>query len=224
VGWHHSPGLWEQDNDSVKSYFEAYLRDNNVSVNDVRSIREAQARGGATFKIQSGTYAGLDQDVKACVLISKRLKTDPEDRRIYEDSLNYKKQISTKKDSIASDSLELYKSFFDEPLPDVDLYCGGNGNTTSNTIGSSSSTFGSSFNVKNSQISAAALQLSEDFRKVSLYKKKNGIFSGNLISVGPLFKLDGGKDQDFILFNESAAENAFGEVIQNETELSFYAK
>ena len=56
-------------------------------------------------------------------------------------------------------------------------------------------------------------------------KRNRTRFSGgDLISVGSLFKMDGGKDRDFIVFNEATAENSFGEVMQNETELSFYSK
>lgn len=76
-----SPQVWESDNESAKMYFEAYLRENNVSPDDARGLREAQIRGGATFKIQTGPYTGLDQNIKARVLVAKKLKTDPEDRK-----------------------------------------------------------------------------------------------------------------------------------------------
>lgn len=84
---HETPQLWETENESVKIYFEAYLRENNISPDDVRSLREAQIRGGATFKIQTGPYTGLDQNIKARVLVAKKLKTDPEDRKYVHQSL-----------------------------------------------------------------------------------------------------------------------------------------
>lgn len=62
-------------------YFEAYLRENNIDPDDARSLRDAQICGGASFKVQSGPYSGLDQNVKARVLVGKKLKTTPEDRK-----------------------------------------------------------------------------------------------------------------------------------------------
>lgn len=76
-----SPSIWESENESVKMYFEAYLRENNIDPDDARSLRDAQICGGASFKVQSGPYAGLDQNVKARVLVGKKLKTTPEDRK-----------------------------------------------------------------------------------------------------------------------------------------------
>ncbi|DAZ98090.1 TPA: hypothetical protein N0F65_005252, partial [Lagenidium giganteum] len=222
VHWNQSPSLWETDNESVKMYFEAYLRDHRISADDVRSVRDAQVRGGATFKIQAGPYAGLDQNVKARVLVTKKLKTDPEDRKIFEDSVDYKKLVTMGKSSVPAESLELYKSFFDEDLPDVLIYKPSGSSPTKQTAASGSQ--------HQSAVSVATLQLAEDFRKMTLFKRHPGgrgaYHRGNhdLISVGPLFKLDGGKDKDFILFNESAADNHFCEVIKNETELSFYTK
>ena len=76
-----SPQLWENDNDGVKMYFEAYMRDNCISPDDARSLRDAQTRAGATFTLQAGPYSGLEQNVKARVLVAKKLKTDYEDRK-----------------------------------------------------------------------------------------------------------------------------------------------
>lgn len=77
-----TPSVWESDNESVRMFFESYLRENNISANDARSLREAQVRGGATYKIQSGPYSGLDQSVKAREIIAlKGMKTSLEERK-----------------------------------------------------------------------------------------------------------------------------------------------
>ena len=76
-----SPQIWENDNEGVKMYFEAYIRNNSINPDDARSLREAHTRAGATFKLQAGPYSGLEQNVKARVLVAKTLKTDPKDRK-----------------------------------------------------------------------------------------------------------------------------------------------
>ena len=38
----------------------------------------------------------------------------------------------------------------------------------------------------------------------------------HLINIGPLLKLDGGKDQDFVLFNEAARMYGIGSAISRE--------
>ncbi|CAI5701871.1 unnamed protein product [Peronospora effusa] len=219
-----SPQIWESDNESVKMYFEAYMRNNRISPDDARSLREAQTRAGATFKLQVGPYSGLDQNVKARVLVAKKLKTDPEDRKKFEESMDLKKLVKTGEASVPAESLELYKTFFDEELPTVEIYRPTKKATPSVP---SSRSVDLTPTVMKRCTSAMALssELAQSIRRLSLNKCNRTRFSGgDLISVGPLFKMDGGKDRDFILFNEATAENSFGEVTQNETELSFYSK
>jgi hypothetical protein len=235
-----SPQVWESDNQGAKMYFEAYLRENNISPDDARGLREAQSRGGATFKIQTGPYTGLDQNIKARVLVAKKLKTDAEDRkyvwpfnrdtidgvlmmvrlaicRIFEDSLDYNKLVQTTAKSFPSESLELYKSFFDDDLPEVKLY--GGQKKAANSRFSSSQTMPST---------TTSEEVSDVLKTLSLQpaaRKSGGqLRDSELIPVGPLFKMDGGKDCDYILFNTAAADRAFGEVLRNETALSFYSK
>ncbi|RLN59569.1 hypothetical protein BBJ28_00000652 [Nothophytophthora sp. Chile5] len=224
VHWSEAPQMWENDNESVKMYFEAYMRDNNISPDDARSLRDAQIRGGATFKLQTGPYTGLEQNVKARILVAKKLKTDPEDRKIFEDSLEFKKLVQTGNASIPAESLDLYKTFFDEDLPEVPIYRSTE-ETTTNTVTLLPTS------KRSVSIVASSVELARNLRRMSVGKRsRNGLSrntrfgGGDLISVGPLFKMDGGKDRDFIVFNEAAAENAFGEVTRNETELSFYSK
>lgn len=74
--------MWENDSENVRMFFESYLRENNISTDDARSLREAQVRGGATYKIQSGPYSGLDQNVKMReIIVIKGLKTNPDERK-----------------------------------------------------------------------------------------------------------------------------------------------
>ncbi|KAL4161706.1 hypothetical protein PRNP1_002258 [Phytophthora ramorum] len=218
-----SPQMWENDNESVKMYFEAYTRDNRISPDDARSLRDAQARGGATFKLQAGPYSGLEQSVKARVLVAKKLKTDPEDRKMFEESLDLKKLVKTGDGSVPTESLELYKTFFDEDLPSVEIY-----RPTKETVPPESSVSDDltpPVTKRSTSATALSSELAQSIRLLSLNKRNRTRFSGGgLISVGPLFKMDGGKDRDFIVFNEAAADNSFGEVTRNETELSFYSK
>ncbi|RLN67359.1 hypothetical protein BBJ29_008081 [Phytophthora kernoviae] len=214
-----SPQIWENDNESVKMYFDAYMRDNNISPDDARSLRDAQIRGGATFKLQAGPYSGLDQSVKARVLVAKKLKTEPEDRKIFEESLNLKKLVKTGDSSVPAESLELYKTFFDEELPGVEIY------RATKPTPPISDDLSPPINKRSTSATALSSELAKSIKRLSQHKKGRTRFSGgDIISVGPLFKMDGGKDRDFIVFNEAAAENSFGEVTRNETELSFYSK
>ncbi|ETK76202.1 hypothetical protein L915_17329 [Phytophthora nicotianae] len=219
-----SPQIWETDNEIVKKYFEAYMRDNRISPDDARSLREAQVRAGATFKLQAGPYSGLEQSVKARVLVSKKLITEPEDRKMFEGSLDLKKLLKTGEASVPAESLELYKTFFDEELPNVEIYQPAK--ETKETKPSVPEADDLSRPVPKRCTSATVLssKLAESIQRLSVKKTRTRFSGGDLISVGPLFKMDGGKDRDFILFNEAAAENAFGEVTRNETELSFYSK
>ncbi|TDH73222.1 hypothetical protein CCR75_003998 [Bremia lactucae] len=218
-----SPQMWEKESESVKIYFEMYMRDNQISPDDARSLRDAQARGGATFKLQVGPYTGLEQHVKARVLVSKKLHTEPEDRTMYEDFVDVKRLVKTGETSVPSESLALYKTFFDEDLPSVEIF-----RPTPNMkapISTTADDFAPLMAKRCMSATALSSVLAQSIQRISISRKNHTRFStGELISVGPLFKMDGGKDRDFIIFNEAAADNAFGEVTRNEKELSFYSK
>ncbi|KAK1932511.1 Phosphoinositide phosphatase SAC1 [Phytophthora citrophthora] len=217
-----SPQMWESDNKSVKMYFEAYMRDNNISPDDARSLRDAQIRAGATFKLQDGPYSGLEQNVKARVLVAKKLKTQPEDRKIFEESLNLKKLEQIGESSVPTESLELYKTYFDEELPSVEIYRPTKAAAPTPKLPTDLTP---PMTKRSTSATALSSELAQSIQRLSLNKKNRTRFSGgDLIAVGPLLKMDGGKDRDFIVFNEAAAENSFGEVTRNETELSFYSK
>lgn len=163
--------------------------------------------------------------------------------RFYQETLDYKKLVQTGKSSIPAESLELYQSFFDDELPDVSIYSSpkvsGGANSKLNYVsfaatatGSPPSSTSSSSVVVSSELSLAVAAFDETAQGANTtgYPQKprkilgpRGVRIGNcdLVSVGALFKLDGGRDQDFILFNEAAAEHSFGEVMKNETELAF---
>lgn len=149
--------------------------------------------------------------------------------------------MQTGKSSIPAESLELYQSFFDDELPDVSIYSlpkagGGKPNYVSfaaTATGSPPISSSSSSAVASSELSLAVAAFddaAQGANTTSGYPQKprkiigpRGVRIGNcdLVSVGALFKLDGGRDQDFILFNEAAAEHSFGEVMKNETEMAF---
>lgn len=150
--------------------------------------------------------------------------------------------MQTGKSSIPAESLELYQSFFDDELPDVSIYSspkagGGKPNYVSfaaAATGSPPISSSSSSAVGSSELSLAVAAFDDPAQGAGAtptgYPQKprkiigpRGVRIGNcdLVSVGALFKLDGGRDQDFILFNEAAAEHSFGEVMKNETELAF---
>lgn len=216
-----SPQLWEKDNESVKMYFETYMHDNQISPDDARSLRDAQARAGATFTLQVGPYTGLEQHVKAQVLVSKKLQTEPEDRKLFEKSLDLKELVRTGKGSVPAESLELYKTFFDEELPSVKIYKSTTETKPPMSVGEE---FVPSPTKRRTSATALSSVLAQSIQRVSLSRKTRTCFSaGKLIPVGPLFKMDGGKDRDFIVFNDAAADSAFGEVTRNE-ELSIYSK
>ncbi|KAI9999028.1 hypothetical protein PInf_003707 [Phytophthora infestans] len=219
-----SPQIWETDNESVKTYFETYMRDNRISPDDARSLREAQARAGATFKLQVGSYTGLEQSVKARVLVSKKLKTEPEDRKMFEDTLDLKKLVKTGEASVPAESLELYKTFFDEELPSVEIYQPAKEAKENKPSVPESDDLSRPVPKRCTSATALSSKLAQSIQRLSVKKTRTRFSNGDLISVGPLFKMDGGKDRDFIIFNEAAAENSFGEVTRNETELSFYSK
>ncbi|GLD92776.1 hypothetical protein PINS_up001355 [Pythium insidiosum] len=185
-------------------YFESYLRENNISPDDAIRLRDSQVRGFATFKIQFGPYAGLDQHVKARLLVAKRLKTDPEDRKVFEDSMDMKRLMATTQAAVPGESMELYKSFFDDPLPHVSIYGAKESRDKSAVVDSPDA-------VSTPPASARASG-----------RKRFG--DHRLISVGPLYQLEGGKELELILFNDSAAENGFADVITSDTDLALREK
>lgn len=133
-----------------------------------------------------------------------------------------KKLVQTGDASVPAESLELYKTFFDEELPSVEIYRPAK---ISAPPASVSVDLTPPVTKRCTSATALSSELAKSIQRLSLIKKNRTRFSGgDLISVGPLFKMDGGKDRDFIVFNEAAAENSFGEVTRNETELSFYSK
>ena len=141
--------------------------------------------------------------------------------RMFEESLDLKKLVKTGEASVPVESLELYKTFFDEELPTVEIYRP----TKEATPPVSMLRMADNSTPPVTSATALSSKLDSRIEQLSLDKRSRTRFSGGeLISVGPLFKMDGGKDRDFIVFNEAAAENSFGEVTQNETELSFYSK
>lgn len=135
---------------------------------------------------------------------------------MFEDSVDYKKLARSTESSVPSESLELYKSFFDDDLPEVKLY------------GAAESKHHAKIPISKSK---STTDISEKLRNLTIrqFRQNVGFINrqyrdNQLISVGPLFKMDGGKDRDYILFNGAAADQAFGEVLRNETSLSFYNK
>jgi hypothetical protein len=142
--------------------------------------------------------------------------------RIFEESLDLKKLVKTGEASVPAESLELYKTFFEEELPTVEIYRPVKEDTSLIPV---SDDLTPPITKRSTSATALSSELAHSIRQLSLNKRSRTRFSnGDLISVGPLFKMDGGKDHDFILFNEVAAESSFGEVTRNETELSFYSK
>ncbi|TYZ61323.1 hypothetical protein PybrP1_010363 [[Pythium] brassicae (nom. inval.)] len=238
VGDCATPSVWENDNENVRMFFESYLRENNISADDARSLREAQVRGGATYKIQSGPYSGLDQSVKAREIIAlKGMKTSSEERKFYQDTLDYKKLVQTGRSSIPPDSLELYESFFDDDLPDVSIYASPKtGDAKTGYVSFAAAALGLGFPPTSMSSSGASspelvgVGAGSDAAAPAPYAPKprkiigpRGVRIGecDLVSVGALFKLDGGRDQDFILFNEAAAEHSFGEMMRSEADAVF---
>lgn len=137
--------------------------------------------------------------------------------RIFEDSLDYNKLVQTTTKSFPAESLELYKSFFDDDLPDVKLY--------GEKKEASKSRFSTPEAEPSSPTSARIADVLKTLTLQPTNRKSGGrVCDSELIPVGPLFKMDGGKDRDYILFNAAAADQSFGEVLRNETALSFYSK
>ena len=138
--------------------------------------------------------------------------------------MDLKKLVKTGEASVPAESLELYRTFFDEELPTVEIYRPTK-KATPSVLSSRSVDITPTVIKRSTSAMALSSELAQSIRRLSLNKCNRTRFSGgNLIPVGPLFKMDGSKDRDFIIFNEATAENSFGEVTQNETELSFYSK
>ncbi|KDO21375.1 hypothetical protein SPRG_13688 [Saprolegnia parasitica CBS 223.65] len=107
-----SLSFWEKEAKNVKSDFILYLRDASIDVDDVGAVFEAAVRGGCTYKIQSGVYAGLEQHVKARGLLSKKFFKNEKDRQFICNALD-DAQLCEMHPAPPSD-MELYASFFDE--------------------------------------------------------------------------------------------------------------
>ncbi|CCI50050.1 unnamed protein product [Albugo candida] len=240
--------MWEIDKESIEMCYQAYMRDNNINPDDVRAVMDAQIRGGATYKIQTGAYSGLDQHLKARVLVTKKLKMDAEDRRLLENNCDLEKLSSTDQMCIPPDSLDLYKSFFMDPLPYTSANipdASSSADTVSNIASRFSTANGPALSASESIVDAkkiAASQMYGEFGNASVsqgmssssvpraheYQVKSHIDSAeyhkndllpsmdHLVSVGPLMKLDGGKDQDFVLFNKAALMHGIGSAISRE--------
>ncbi|KAI9906010.1 hypothetical protein PsorP6_013418 [Peronosclerospora sorghi] len=181
-------------------YFEAYMRGFRISADDARILREAQSRARATFKLQTGPYAGLEKNVKARVLVAKNLKTDLEDRKMFEESLDLKRLVKTVAASFPVESLELYMTFFDDELPSVDIY-----HLKKETTPAVPAPLDFTPPMSKRSTSAAVLstKLAQSIQRLSLSAQNRTRFSGGeLIPVGPLFKMDGGKDRDFIILTK----------------------
>lgn len=140
--------------------------------------------------------------------------------RIFEGSLDCSKLVESTTSSIPKESLELYKSFFDDDLPEVKLY---------RPKKEAAPTFPAS--KADTEQGGSMAEIAESLRELALQSPEPSIEghfrrsrNAELIPVGPLFKTDGGKDRDYILFNGAAADHAFGDVLRNETALSFYSK
>ncbi|KAI9907271.1 hypothetical protein PsorP6_003278 [Peronosclerospora sorghi] len=195
--------------------FEAYMRGFRISADDARSLREAQSRARETFKLQTGPYAGLEQNVKARVLVAKNLKPTmkieitQKKTPMFEVSLDLKRLVKTGAASVPDESLE-----FDDELPSVDIYY-----PKKETIPAVPAPLDFTPPKAKRSNSAAVLstKLDQRIQRLLLSKRNRTRLRG-----GELIPMDGGKDRDVILFNEVSAENACGDVAQNETELSLY--
>lgn len=144
--------------------------------------------------------------------------------------------MQTGRSSIPPESLELYESFFDDDLPDVSIYSSPKGGDSKSIgyvsfaaaalgVGSPPTSLSSSGASSTDLVTVGpggevALPYAPKPRKI-IGPRGVRIGECDLISVGALFKLDGGHDQDFILFNEAAAEHSFGEMMRSETEVVF---
>ncbi|KAI9919924.1 hypothetical protein PsorP6_015902 [Peronosclerospora sorghi] len=114
--------------------------------------------------------------------------------------------------SVPAENLELYITFFGDELPSVDIY-----RSKKETIPAVPAPLDFTPPVSKRSTSAAVIstKLAHTIQRLSLSKQNRTRFSGGeLIPVGRLLKMDGDKDRDVILFNEVAAENAFGDVTQ----------
>ncbi|OQS06344.1 hypothetical protein THRCLA_01619 [Thraustotheca clavata] len=125
-----SLAFWEKEVKNSKSDFILYLRDLQIDPDDVASVAEAAVRGGCTYKIQSGVYAGLDRHVKARGLLSKKFFKNDKDRQFIQDALDTT-QMSEMHHNPSD--IEIYKSYFDEAitLPDIVI---GDTTTASTTL------------------------------------------------------------------------------------------
>lgn len=145
--------------------------------------------------------------------------------------------MQTGKSSIPAESLELYQSFFDDDLPNVSIYASPKHTATSAPKGnyvsfaassiaadspptSTSSSAGVADRALADKTATPQLQHKPSSRKII---GPHGVRFGDceMVSLGALYQLVGGREQDFIRFNEAAAENSFGDVMKNEFELTY---
>lgn len=165
-----------------------------------------------------------------------------------ENNCDLEKLSSTDQMCIPPDSLDLYKSFFMDPLPYTSANipdASSSADTASNIASRFSTANGPALSASESIVDAkkiAASQLYGEFGNASAsqgmssssvpraheYQVKSHIDSAeyhkndllpsmdHLVSVGPLMKLDGGKDQDFVLFNKAALMHGIGSAISRE--------
>ncbi|RHY31579.1 hypothetical protein DYB32_003361 [Aphanomyces invadans] len=188
VGYVESQGnvsFWEKENKTARSDFLVYLREFSIDVDDIDGIVDAAVRGGCTYKIQTGVYAGLDQHTKARALLptKKLFKTDMlhlcHDDPSMDDMCN---------SAIDPASADLYASYFDQ--------------TTETASFLTSSIVGDVGTATHESITADTM--------LSSQLDQTGATSGQY--------------DDYILFNASAADHQFQDVMKTVNELSFVKK
>ncbi|KAF0696406.1 Aste57867_12824 [Aphanomyces stellatus] len=166
--------FWEKENKSVRSDFLLYLRETSVDVDDIHGVYESAVRGGCTYKIQTGVYAGLDQNTRARALLTKKFfKTD---------KLNLIEDPFDEGNTVDPLSMELYSSYFDDAV----IYPSVGGN----------------------DIGAATLESNAEPH----------------MTAGVDFVSQSGTYDEYIVFNASAADQQFGDVMKTVNELSFVKK
>ncbi|OQR90856.1 hypothetical protein ACHHYP_05174 [Achlya hypogyna] len=126
-----SLAYWEKEAKNVKSDFIMYLRDLSIDVDDVGAVFEAAVRGGCTYKIQSGVYAGLEQHVKARGLLSKKFFKNEKDRQFICNALDDAQLAEMRH---APSDMELYASYFDAPTTPPSAIVVGDASTASSAF------------------------------------------------------------------------------------------
>ncbi|RHZ08102.1 hypothetical protein DYB31_001454 [Aphanomyces astaci] len=184
VGYVESKGnlaFWEKDNKSVRSDFVVYLREFSIDADDVDGIHDAAVRGGCTYKIQTGVYAGLDQHTKARALLpTKKFVLKTSDMLLADDRKDDESMWNRPVDPATAD---LYASYFDQTV------------------------------------------------NMAWHPAEHGVVGDESITTDTMqsSQLDQtttatGQYDDYILFNASAADHQFGDVMKTVNELSFVKK